>query len=130
MHKFSMVDPVLPAGHWGPFYRGYEKSPLSRLEQTYRTYIETSALPKSKARKIVEELDSSTPFLCRFEFVSALAALSAIFREDMDRKVTGANKKISHILWCAADPDRVGWLLNNQRFRQTLSLEPSFSAFA
>ena len=65
---------------------------LKRLEQTHRTYIETSALSKRKARKIVEELDSSTPFRCRFEFVEALAALSTIFGEDMARKVPGANK--------------------------------------
>lgn len=121
MHKFNMVDPSLPSQHWGHFYRGYDSRQLSQQEQTRRTYIETGAFAKCKARKVVAEMDSSKPFLCRLEFIEALAALAAVFNEDMGRKVTGANQCISHILWCAADPDRAEWYFNNQRFRHTLS---------
>ena len=121
MHKLNMVDASLSSQHWGHFYRGYDSRQLTEQEQMRRTYIETGAFAKSKARKIVAEMDSSQPFLCRLEFIEALAALAAVFSEDMDRKVTGANQRISHVLWCAADPDRAEWYFNNQRFRRTLT---------
>ena len=61
------------------------------------------------------------PFRCRLEFIEALAALSAVFSEDMSRRVTGANQSVAHILWCAAEPDRCEWFFNNIRYRHTLS---------
>ena len=79
-------------------------------------------MAKAKARGIVENLDSSKPFLSRFEFIEALAALSATFPEDMNRKVTGANKRVAHVVWCATDPDRAAWLFNNSRWRHSISL--------
>ena len=58
------------------------------------------------------------PFACRLEFIEGCAGRG--FSEDMDRKVTGANQRISHVLWCAA-VDRAEWYFNNQRFSHTLS---------
>lgn len=77
-------------------------------------------MPKTKAQAVVTLLDASKPFMSRFEFVEALAALAAVFPEDMSRKVTGANKRVDHVLWCAADPDRAEWLFNNLRWRHSL----------
>ncbi|CAE7810254.1 unnamed protein product [Symbiodinium sp. CCMP2592] len=127
MSKFNAVDSSLAAQRWGNFYRGYSSGgsgALSHVESVCRDYIETSAMSKVKARDIVDKLDTSKPFLSRFEFIEAVAALSATFPEDMNRKVTGANKRVAHILWCAADPDRTAWLFNNIR-RRALALLPS-----
>ena len=123
MSKFNAVDSDLQAQHWGNFYRGYSSSasgPLSHVESVCRDLIETGAMSKAKARGIVEKLDSSKPFLSRFEFIETLAALAATFPEDMNRKVTGANKRVARVLWCAADPDRAAWLFNNCRWRHSL----------
>ena len=78
------------------------------------------SMQKGKASKIVADLDTTVPFRCRLEFIEALAALSAVFSEDMSRRVTGANP-VAHILWCAAEPDRCEWFFNNSRYRHTLS---------
>ena len=123
MGKISAVDSNLAPLHWGDVYRGYRSGasgPLNHAESVCRDLIETGAMSKVKARRIVEELDSSKPFLSRLEFIEALAALSATFPEDMNRKVTGANKRVAHILWCATDPDRAAWLFNNLRWRHSL----------
>ena len=114
------MDHKISQDHWGSLYRGHDSRGPSQAERTRRTCIETSAMQKAKAQQIVDGLDSSAPFTSRFEFVEALAALAAVFFEDMDRKVTGANQKISHLLWCSADPDRAEWLFNNLRWRHTL----------
>ena len=78
-------------------------------------------MAKHTARRTVNEMDASTPFLTRLEFIEALAALAAVFAEDMDRKVQGANQRIAHVLWCAADPDRSECLFNNICWRHMLS---------
>ncbi|CAE7429811.1 unnamed protein product, partial [Symbiodinium pilosum] len=124
--EFNAVDSDLPAEHWGNFYRAYSNDAsgaLSHAENVCRGFIESGAMAKAKARGIVENLDSSRPFLSRFEFIEALAALSATFPKDMNRKVTGANKRVAHILWRATDPDRAAWLFNNSR--RVLALLPS-----
>ena len=120
MNKFNMVDHSMSADHWGRTYRGSGSRPLSQIERTRRTSIETSSMQKGKASKIVADLDTTVPFRCRLEFIEALAALSAVFSEDMSRRVTGANP-VAHILWCAAEPDRCEWFFNNSRYRHTLS---------
>ena len=101
-------------------HRGYNTGRLSHAENVCRSQIENSSMTKLRARRIVENLDSSKPFLSRFEFIECLAALSSVHSEDMDHKVTGSNQRVAHVLWCAAGPDRAAWLFNNLRWRHTL----------
>lgn len=120
MHKFVAVDKDTPSDYWGIFYKGYDDRTLSVPEQTRRNYITSGAIPKAKAKACIRKLDGSLPFRTRLEFIEGLAAIAAEFPEDMRRKVTGANKAIDQILWCAAAADRVEWLLNNLRWRHRL----------
>ena len=112
------------SGALGHFFRGYSADSLSHAEKVCRDSIETSSMAKSKASRIVQDLDMSKPFLSRFEFIQSLAALSAMYPDDMNRTVTGANQRLAHMPWCAADSDRAAWLFNNTRWRHTLSLRP------
>ena len=57
MNKFNMVDHSMSADHWGRTYRGSGSRPLSQIERTRRTSIETSSMQKGKASKIVADLD-------------------------------------------------------------------------
>ena len=120
MSKFNAVNEALPSNHWGNFHRGYNVGGLNHAENVCRNHIENSSMPKARARRVVESLDTSMPFLSRIEFIECLAALSAMFPEDMDRRVTGSNQRVAHVLWCAADPDRAAWLFNNVRWRHSL----------
>ena len=120
MRKFDMVDNATAASHWGVFYLGYDVRGLGQAERSRRNHIEKSSFNKAKSKQIVATLDGSTPFRSRLEFIEALAALSSMFPEDMDRKVTGANQRVGHVLWCAADPDRTEWLFNNLRWRHSV----------
>ena len=125
MHKCNMTEASTAASHWETFYGGYDER-LNQKERIRRNYIENGALAKHTAWRMVNEMDASTPFLNRLGSIEALAALAAIFAEDMDRKVQGANQRIAHILWCAADPDRLEWLFNDIRWRHMLSSELSW----
>ena len=123
MNKFNMVDHSMSADHWGRTYRGSGSRPLSQIERTRRTSIETSSMhAEGKGQQNCGGSGYTTVlFRCRLEFIEALAALSAVFSEDMSRRVTGANQSVAHILWCAAEPDRCEWFFNNIRYRHTLS---------
>ena len=122
MSKFNAHDESLCSSHWGLFYRGHSTDvALSVSEQTKRNQIKSGAMPKAKSTAVMRSLDSRRPLTSRTELIEALAALAAEFPEDMSRKVTGANKRIDEILWCAADPDRLEWLMNNLRWRHSVS---------
>ena len=69
MSEFNMVDHSMGAEHWGRTCRGSDSRPLNQIERTRRTSIETSSMQKGKARKIVEDLDTTMPFRCRLEFM-------------------------------------------------------------
>ena len=109
-------DLVRPLGAF--CYKGYDDRTLSVPEQTRRNYITSGAMPKARACTgswMARSLSRS-----RLDFIEGLAAVAAEFPEDMQRKVTGANKAIDQILWCAAAADRAEWLLNNLRWRHRL----------
>ena len=93
MNKFNMVDHSMSADHWGRTYRGSGSRPLSQIE-THSTHIDRNILhAEGKGQQNCGGSGYTTVlFRCRLEFIEALAALSAVFSEDMSRRVTGANQ--------------------------------------
>ena len=126
LHKFLPVDEKVNVARYGKLYHGHEDRCLTAVESKTRDYIESGRMLRSKAKRIVEQLDGSTPFRTRLEYIESLAALACVFPEDMSRKVTGANQKISHILWCSCAPERLEWLWNNIRWRHMIRVDLSF----
>ena len=86
-------------------------------EDTYRSHILNSSLPLSRARRIIDGFDWSKPFYSRLEFVEALAALSALHSDEMDKMIPGPNRRVKEVLWSAAAPGRAEWYFNNIRLR-------------
>jgi hypothetical protein len=78
-------------------------------------------MSKSRAQKMLKEMDFDAPFFSRVSFIRALAAVCSIFDREVARKVTGANKEVYKVLWSACAPDRIEWLFNNTRVRHMLS---------
>eukprot|EP00439_Symbiodinium_sp_Y106_P058484 s676_g8.t1 len=103
LKKLIVVDATKSEGSWGGYFRGYEERPLSMLESRRRDLITSGTMVVTKAKRIVDRLDSEVPFGCRLEFIDALAALAAVFRHDMTRKVTGANVPLHHVLKCPSE---------------------------
>ena len=91
LHKFLPVDKEARVARCGKLYHGHEDRCLTAVESKTRDYIESGRMLRSKAKRIVEQLDGSTPFRTRLEYIESLAALACVFPHDMSRKVTGAN---------------------------------------
>ena len=75
---------------------------------------------KSEAEALRSNLDSGEPFLCRTEFVLLLAALAALWPDEV-KKITFSGKPLLRSLVRVAEPSQVEWLLNGTRYRHRCS---------
>ena len=103
---------------------------LDRECERCREAVLAFSMNVSRAKMAEARLDTTMPFYAKIEFIEAIAALVVIYKEEAMRKVTGANKPVYRVLWCATESSRIEWYLNNTRLRhmlerRKLSLLPS-----
>jgi hypothetical protein len=120
MNKFNKVDYDTPPQAWGSPYTGGGLATLTTVELRMRKAIQDGSLSRVRARRVFESLDPNTPFLSPFDYIEALAALTALFWDEVNRKTTQQGKSLARVLYQAAGDDRVQWLFNNIRFRRVL----------
>ena len=65
----------------------------------YREQIRDQNMSQRRTNQLLDGLDTSKPFGSRLEFIELLAALSTKYKDEVNRKVTGANKEVKRILW-------------------------------
>ena len=108
-HRQKILEVKFPRSHatFGEIYHGHEDRELTGREERLRGFIQNGAMPKARAKKILNKMDLSIPFKTRTEYIECLAALSASYPEDMSRRVTGANRCISEILASSCMPQRL-----------------------
>lgn len=68
-------------------------------------------MPKQVALSILKNMDSSTAFRSRKEYIEAVAALASVFRADLHRMV-GKKSTIGKILYNATSPTKCAWYFN------------------
>ncbi|CAE7260379.1 unnamed protein product [Symbiodinium sp. CCMP2592] len=106
--KFNSTDSTVTANRWGAFFTGQRATPLSARERTLRDQILSGGMSASKASSILQQAEAK-----------ALAAISKIFRNEVERKGEKKGKFVFQHLAYAAEAERLEWLLNNLRFRST-----------
>ena len=77
-------------------------------------------MPLIRAKRVEAALDPNVPFMTRAEFMDSLAALSALYSDDVRRVARSTSRPIWRMLQCAASPSRMEWLFNNIRMRHRL----------
>ncbi len=85
-----------------------------------RARILDGGLSKARAGQVVADLEDDRPWNSVLDYIRALAALSALYPEEMKRKTYVQGRPIRRILWCAAAADRVQWLFNGCRLRRAV----------
>ena len=133
LSKFNATDARLDAKQWGPLFTGQYARPLSARERYLRDQILTGSMTKRKAECVLRRAETCTVWLDRSHFIEAMAAISALFWEEVQRKGEKKGKRICEHLAYAAEAERLEWLFNNSRFRagkpcSLLSLLPSGTA--
>ena len=82
MLKFNQVDVNMGPDSLGPFYHGSEERPLDAEESRLRECIKHGSIRRSRAERILNELDATTPFSSRVEFIECLASLCVLHPEE------------------------------------------------
>ena len=57
------------------------------------------------------------------ELIRAIAALTSIYWNDIDRKAHQNGKKLFHVIWCAKAHDGIKWYFNNIRMRHAIPVK-------
>ena len=86
LRKFTRFDSECTVEAWGPMYTGAQARPLNQKENAARKKILDGSMSVCRARLVVNRIDSDLPFYSRFAFIEALAALSALHWDEMQRK--------------------------------------------
>ena len=120
LKKCISIDADFGQDQWGTFYGGTNARPLTEDEMKYREMISDSYMDLTECNSVLDGLDTNVPFTDRLEFIQCFAALCRRYPAEVNRKIAGANKQISKILWSACAPDRLEWLMNNLRVRHAL----------
>jgi len=121
MAKFTAYDATINASTWGGAYTAADTRPLNREEELARARIEARSMSVHKARRIADAIDVGQPFITRVEFIEGLAALVALFPQEVQKVAKGANRPVFKILHTAAAWERIEWYLNNTRLRYRIS---------
>ena len=82
--------------------------------------ISDCSLDTEHACRIVSSFNGEKPYGSVFEFIQALAALTAVFKDEVQNKTDARSKKLKDVLASAAAPDRIQWYFNNLRMRHAL----------
>jgi len=117
-HKFNKTNFNMAIHHWGHLYDGSVAVNPSRAEQNMRGMILDGSMSVTRAKAIVAGLRGDEPWDTPLSYMQGLAALSALYPDEMQRKSYVGGKTIAQLLWCAAGPDRVQWFMNNVRHRR------------
>ncbi|CAE7807980.1 unnamed protein product, partial [Symbiodinium necroappetens] len=96
---------------------------LTREEERLRAQIEDRSMRPREAQSVLDNLEPDVPFFLRTDWIRALAALTSVYRTEVDRVAPGPNRKVFQLLHSAAAAGRSEWYFNNLRMRHLL--EPS-----
>lgn len=91
------------------------------------------SMPLHRAQRVHDSIDSTQVFFTRVAYMECLAALVAMYPEEVQKQVPGHNQSVKHVLHCATALDRTEWLFNGLRSRHSmptryLSLLPTGTA--
>ena len=112
--KFNKIRPGNTPATWGPPHLG-EGAVLSAAEERVREKIRACSMPLADARRRLSSLDGNLPYLQRIDYMRDMAALCAVYRDEVVKKTAQAGAPLSTILWRATKPTKVGYYFNHLR---------------
>ena len=120
--KFQKVDPTSAGGKedWGAYYTGATPARLSSSEEMLRAMILSGDMAKARAVAVLNGLDDSRPWYARRDYIEAMAALSAAYPAEMQRKTYMQSRLIGQVLHAYTAPEKLEWLWNGLRMRHSM----------
>jgi hypothetical protein len=118
MNKFRAIDRSCPAASWGPMYTGAAQLGPTAEEKRTSQMILQQDMPEAQAHSVLKQLEVDCPWKTEVQFLEAIAALCALFSEELS-KVSFSGATLHRLLVNLTAPAKVQWLLNDTRQRHT-----------
>ena len=99
LSKLTAYDQRIAGLPWGPPFAGVNAKPLEPHEQKSRALILDQSMQILVATRLERNLDVASPFEHRVEFIQSIAALCAMYPDEVRRRVQSAHKEPYKILW-------------------------------
>jgi hypothetical protein len=88
MSRFHARGVATRPGQWNTPFTGNESRPLTRVEEHLREQLRARSMSKSMAERIFNDFDASRPFESRAQFIESIAALTALFGDEVEQCLT------------------------------------------
>lgn len=88
MSRFHARGAATRPGQWNTPFTGNESRPLTRVEEHLREQLRARSMSKSMAERIFNDFDASRPFESRAQFIESIAALTALFGDEVEQCLT------------------------------------------
>lgn len=112
--KFNRVTESVDSTTWGPPYLG-KAVPLSPSEQETRNMILKRSMPLRRAKARLSAIDGQVPYWDRSEYMQDMAALCAVYADEVKTKTAEKSARLSTVLWRATKGTKVGYYFNHLR---------------
>ena len=122
MAKFAVFDNQVGSTMWGDFFTD-DKDKLNNPDDNFwRSLVASGKMPLDEARTTIDELDLEKPWKFVYEFIRAVAAISALYPTDMAVKTSARSRTVRHLLSTMCSHKKVQYLFNNLRARYSLPI--------
>lgn len=103
------------------YYTGQFEIASSDEEKRAMELIKNNSMPRAEAQQVMEACDDATPFTSRLEFMVHVASLTALFREECDKKPYQLQCSLKTMLFNLASPKKCEWLFNFSKYVTTIT---------
>ena len=105
---------------WGDLYDGTQARSFTRLEENMRRLVLSGDMGVHRAVQTLNDMKDDVPWYSRLEYLTAMAALTAAFADEMRRKTYQQGRTLQQVIWSATAPDRLAWQWNALVIRSRL----------
>ena len=80
-------------------------------------HVTPGRMPLAAAKETIAAIDDTKPWANKLEFITAVAALVALYKDDVATSSTMRSRRVKDLLASMCKPPKLEFLLNNQRAR-------------
>ena len=89
-------------------------------ENAMRDLILSGAMSPHRAIAILNNLDVEKPWYRKLDYIQGIAAVSALFPKEMQRKTYVAGRLMRSVVWSATANDKLAWYWNGIIVRRSM----------
>ncbi len=83
-----------------------------RGQESLRQLVLSGGMARPRALRVLNSIAADRPWLSKRDYIEAMAALSACFPTEMQKKTYMQGRSMVQVLWSATSADRLAWMFN------------------